>query len=82
MKATELLKKYPQSFLVWNLNEDTGVFWTDLTTLEDNGFMDPWGQRFSLRSSKKVHNSAGDVIEFRTSADFQGHPVELSIINE
>ena len=82
MKATELLKRYPQSNIVWNLNEDTGVFWTELTIMEDNGFLDPWGQRFSLRGAKKVPNGAGDTIEYRVSSEFQGYPVELSIMNE
>jgi hypothetical protein len=82
MKVQELLNQYPQSFLIWNLNEDTGLFWTELTLLEDNGFMDPWSQRFSLRGSKPILNSAGDTIEFRIATEYQGYPVELSIVNE
>jgi hypothetical protein len=82
MKAKDLLERYPQSFLVWNLNEDTGVFWTELTILEDNGFLDPWSQRITLRSAKRIPNSAGDTVEYRLTSDFQGYPVELSIINE
>lgn len=82
MKATDLLKKYPQTNLVWNLNEDSGVFWTELTTMEDNGFLDPWGQRFILRGAKRIPNGAGDIVEFRIVSDFQGYPIELSIINE
>ena len=82
MKATELLKKYPQTNLVWNLNEESGVFWSELAVLEDNGFTDAWGQRFSLRGAKKILNGAGDVIEFRIEMEFQGYPVSLSIINE
>ena len=82
MKATQLLKKFPQTNLVWNLNEDTGVFWTELTIMEDNGFKDPWGQRFSLDSAKPIPNGAGDTIEFRITSDFQGYPFELSIVNE
>jgi len=82
MKATDLLKKFPQSNLVWNLNEDTNVFWTDLTIMEDNGMLDPWGQRFTLRGAKKVPNAVGDTVEFRVSTEYQGYPVELSIMNE
>lgn len=82
MKATDLLKKFPQSNLVWNLNEDTSVFWTEMTTMEDNGFADPWGQRFTLRGAKRISNSAGDTIEYRITSDFQGYPIELSIMNE
>jgi hypothetical protein len=82
MKATELLKKFPQSNLVWNLNEDSGVFWTELTIMEDNGFMDPWGQRFNLRNAKRIPNGAGDTVEFRIASEFQGYPIELSIMNE
>lgn len=82
MKSTELLKKYPQSFLIWNLNEETSVFWTELSILEDNGLRDPWGQKITLRGAKRVSNSANDVVEFRIIADCQGYPVELSIINE
>lgn len=82
MKSTELLKKYPQTNVVWNLNEDTGLFWTELTIMEDNGFMDPWGQRFTLQGAKRIPNPYGDTIEFRIAAEYQGQPVELSIINE
>lgn len=82
MKATDLLKKFPQSNLVWNLNEDSGVFWTELEIMEDNGFTDPWGQRFTLRGAKRIPNGAGDTVEYRIISDFQGYPIELSIINE
>lgn len=82
MKTTELLKRYPQSNLVWNLNEESGVFWTELTVMEDNGFTDPWGQRFNLRQAKRIPNSAGDTVEFRFISEYQGYPIELSIINE
>lgn len=85
MKSREMLDKWPMKFLVWNLNEDSGVFWTDLTTLEDNGegvLMDPWGQRISLRGAKRKLNGGGDTIEFHITSEFQGYPVELVVLNE
>lgn len=82
MKATDLLKKFPQSNLVWNLNEDTNVFWTELTVMEDNGFFDPWGQRFTIQGAKRIRNGADDTIEFRINSDYNGYPIELSVMNE
>jgi len=82
MKASELLKKWPAKFLVWNLNEDTEVFWTDTQTLEENGFLDPWGQRISLQSARRVKDRWGDLREYRIESEFQGYPIELVIINE
>lgn len=77
-----MLKKSPIQFLVWNLNEDTNVFWSDITTLEDNGFLDPWGQRINVKSAKKQYNSVGDIIEYRLTTEYQDHPFELVILNE
>ncbi len=82
MKSRELLNKYPMRFLVWNLNEDTGVFWSDLTTLEDNGFFDPWGRKLSLAGSRRNKNSVGDTISYTIESEFQGYPVEIVIMNE
>jgi hypothetical protein len=82
MKTRELLNKFPMTFLVWNLNEDTGVFWTDLTTLEDNEFRDPWGQRISLREARRQRNRVNDVVAFHIDSEFQGHPIELIVMNE
>jgi len=82
MKSRELLSKYPMTFLVWSLNEDTGVFWVNLTTLEDNGFFDPWGQRVILKTAQKVKNRWDEVTEFRIESEFQGYPIELVVINE
>lgn len=82
MKSRELLIKYPMTFLVWSLNEETGVFWVDLTTLEDNGMLDPWGKRFNLQGAKREKNSVNDTIAFHVNSEFQGHPVELIVMNE
>jgi hypothetical protein len=82
MKARELLNRHPMRFLVWNLNEDTNVFWSDISTLEDNGFFDPWGQIVNIKSAKKVRNRDGDVIEYQISSEFEGHPVEMTVVNE
>jgi len=82
MKAREMLDKWPMQFLVWNLNEDTNIFWSDLTTLEDNGeglLLDPWRQRINLRSAKKQFNGGGDTIAYEVSSSFQGYPVELCV---
>lgn len=81
-----MLNKWPMRFLVWDLNEDTNLFFAELSTLEENGegvLQDPWGQRLNLRHAKKIFNSAGDtVLEYRFSSEFQGYPIELSVINE
>jgi len=85
MKAREMLNKWPMAFLVWNLNEDTNVFWSDLTTLEDNGegvLMDPWRQRINLRSAKRQLNGGGDIIAYEVAGEFQGYPITLIIVNE
>jgi hypothetical protein len=82
MKAQELLIKHPPQFLVWNLNEDTGVLWTDLSLLEDNGFFDPWGQRINISTAKQIRNRLGDVTQYHVIAECQGYPVELVIVNE
>lgn len=87
MKSRELLNKFPMRFLVWNLNEDTGVFWSDLSVLEDNdlegrGLLDPWEQKINLRHAKRITNGGGDVIEYHLTAECQGYPVELVILNE
>lgn len=82
MKTRQLLNKYPMTFLVWSLNEDTGIFWVDLTTLEDNGMLDPWGQRISLRGAKREYNRVNDVISYHLDSEIQGYPVELVVMNE
>lgn len=82
MKTRELLNKYPMTFLVWNLNEDTGIFWSNLETLEDNGFLDPWGQKISLNGAQRQRNSVGDTVAFHIDSEFQGYPVSLVIMNE
>ena len=85
MKCRELLDKWPMQFLVWNLNEDTNVFWSDLSTLEDNNegiLLDPWAQRINLKTAKRITNSPGDTIEYQVSTEFQGYPIDLVILNE
>lgn len=86
MKATEMLKKWPMQFLVWDVNEDTNVFFAELSVLEENGegrLMDPWCQRLNLKSAKPVFNQSNDtVVGYRLFSEFQGYPIELSIINE
>jgi len=83
MKTRQLLNKHPMTFLVWSLNEDTGIFWVDLTTLEDNGMMDPWGQRISLRKARREYNrGTGDIVSYHLESEIQGWPVELVVMNE
>ena len=80
-----MLDKWPMKFLVWNLNEDNDVFWSDLTTLEDNGegvLLDPWGQKINLVSAAKKKNAYGDTTEFHITGEFQGYPTSLIILNE
>ena len=83
MKTKEMLQKWPARFLVWNLNEDTGILWTELTTLEDNGFFDPWGQKIALKGARRVTDRlSGDVVEYHIETEFQDYPVELIVTNE
>lgn len=86
MKAREMLNKWPMLFLVWSLNEDTNVFYCDLSVLEENGdglLLDPWEQRLNLKSAKRLTNASGDtVLEYRIETEYQGRPVSLSIVNE
>jgi hypothetical protein len=85
MKARELLNKWPMVFLVWNLNEDTNTFWSDMATLEENSdgtLLDPWGQRISLLSATKKRNAYNDITEFHITSEFQGYPTTLIILNE
>ncbi len=82
MKIMELIRRYPIQFLIWNVNEDTEIFWSDISTLEDNGFYEPWHQRIDLRSAKRVLNSFGDIVEYRLWVEYQGLPVELVIMND
>ena len=86
MKAREMLNKWPMQFLVWDLNEDTNLFYAEMGVIEENAdgqLLDPWGQKLNLRNAKKVFNASGDtILEFRFSTEFQSYPVELSIINE
>ena len=69
-------------FLVWNLNEETGVFWADVSILEDNGFLDPWGQKINLSTAKKVRNRVGDITQHQLLTECEGYPVELVIMEE
>lgn len=82
MKTRELLNTYPMTFLVWSLNEDTGVFWVNLETLEDNGFFDPWGRKINLREAKRIKNRWDEITEYRFESEYQGYPVEFTVINE
>ena len=81
MKIIDLIKRYPITNLVWNVNEDTEIFWSEISVLEDNGFTDPWGQRINLKSGTKVFDSEGDVVEYRLWSDYLGNPFELVIVN-
>lgn len=82
MKSTELIQKYPVQFLIWNLNAETGVFWVNLETLEENGFMDPWNNRITLKDARRERNSGHDVVAYHLIIEHQGYPVELIVINE
>ena len=68
--------------MVWNLNEDTNVFWSDISTLEDNGFFDPWYQKIDLRMARKIRNSVNEIIEYHLVGDIQGYPIDIVIVNE
>jgi hypothetical protein len=81
MKIIDLVKRYPITNLVWNTNTDTDIFWSEFSTLEDNGFTDPWGQRINLKSGKKVFDREGDIIEYRLWSDYLGNPFELVVVN-
>jgi len=82
MKSTELIKKYPVQYLIWNLNPETGVFWVNLETLEENGFMDPWNNRISLKGARRERDSGGDILAYHLDVEYQGYPIELIVINE
>ena len=82
MKSIEMLEKWPMRFTAWNLNEETGVFWAELSALEEQGLFDPWGQRFALRGAKRKINSVGDTTEFQLYTEFQGYPAALVVLNE
>ena len=82
-----MLDKWPMQFLIWNLNEDTGIFWTDLSTLEEhddmvNGLRDPWLQKINLRQAKRKLNGGGDIIAFEVESEYQGYPTTMIVINE
>lgn len=82
MKSIELLDKYPVQFIIWNVNFDTGIFWANLSDLEDNGFFDPWGQRINISIAKKIRNRLGEITQYHLIGECQGYPVELAIVNE
>lgn len=70
-------------FLVWNLNEETGVFWSDLTILDDNGGFDPWGRKFSPETDgKAIKNRYGEIVKYQIFTEIQGYPVEMLVLNE
>ena len=82
MKAIEMLKKNPQRFPSWNLNEDADIFWSDISALEDHGFFDPWFQRINIRSAKRNYNRVGEIASYTYTTEFNGYPFELVILNE
>ncbi len=69
-------------FLVWNLNDDTGIFWSEMSILEDNGFLDPWGQKINLNTAKKIRNKVGEVVQHELFTECEGYPVSLIIMEE
>lgn len=69
-------------FLVWNLNEDTGIFWANLSDLDDNGCFDPWGQRINISTAKKIRDRAGETTQYHLIGECQGYPVDLIVMNE
>ena len=82
MKAKELVTQYPPAFPVWEINEDTNIFWCDLSTLEDQGMKDPWGRKIRLNDGKKIKNSVQEITEYRLNTELEGYPVELVVVNE
>ena len=81
MKLRDLIKRYPISNVIWNVNADTDIFWSEISVLEDNGFADPWGQRINLKSGREVFDREGDILEYRLWSDYQGVPFELVVVN-
>jgi hypothetical protein len=82
MKPLELVKKYPPQFLIWNLNENTGIFWVNLETLEESGFLDPWAKKFNFDDGRAMRNNVNEITEWHFRTDIQGYPVDLIVVNE
>src|SRR4051812_26242612 len=72
MKATDIVKHFPIDYLVWNLNEDTNIFWTELSSLEDNGMFDPWGRKLALGEGRRKTNRHSQIEHYQFHLEFQG----------